>query len=168
VVLLKICKRPCSVNRGAVVSTAVFLVAVFWAVILTVGSPRMLLRIAATRFCVLPPWLFLLASSVFYAVCGAALGAVLFSRGRGGETAKYRGAFFVSVAVSASYLWYAVTFGAHFFLPAFLLSVVALFGFFVAAVNFRRVCRLASVGMCCVVAWSAYFAVLTLLLFFFV
>lgn len=152
---------------GAAIATAILLVAVWLVVLFMIGSPRMLLRLISGRVAIFPPWLFILLIFAFYAVCGFCIGAVLFFRRRSDETAKYRGAFFFSIAVAASYLWYALFFGARFFLPAALLSAVAVTGLVVAAVNFRRVSPLAAIGLFSATAWGVYCLVISVLCFFF-
>ena len=158
--------QPRRVHYGATVTMAAFFAAAFLIVLLIVGSPRLLLRVASAHVPVLPSWLFCLGFLAFFAIDGASLGAVLFQHGRWQETAKYRGAFFLSIAVVASYLWYAVTFGAHFFLPSVLLALVAMVFFAASAVNFRCVCRPAAWGMGIAALWAGYLLVLSVLLFF--
>ena len=156
-----------AIHRGAAIGTAIFLVAVWLIVLFMVGSPRILLRFAAGHIVVLPSWIFLTLTVAFYAVLGFSLGAVLFKRRCVNETAKYRGAFFFSIAITVSYLWYALVFGARFFLPALLLAAIFTLGFVIAAFNFRRVLRLASYGMWLAAIWGAYLFLLSLLFFFF-
>ena len=154
-------------HLGAAIGTAIFLVAVWLIVLFIVGSPRILLHFASGHIVVLPSWLFLTLTIVFYGIAGFSIGAVLFECRRVNETSKYRGAFFFSIAITASYLWYALTFGARFFLPALLLAAIFTLGFVIAAVNFRRVVRLASHGMWIAAIWGAYLFLLSLLFFFF-
>lgn len=156
-----------SVRCGAAIATAIFFVVVWFIVLFIVGSPRMLLLFAAGRVAVLPSWLFLTLTVVFYAIMGFCTGAVLFACRCVNETAKYRGAFFFSIAVTASFLWYALAFGARFFLPALLLAAVVAVGLVITAFNFRRVVRLASWGMWIAAAWGLYLLLLSLLFFFF-
>ena len=155
------------VNRCATVASTLLLVIVWIIVLSIVGSPRLLLRMVGTTNVTLPSWVFLVMTFVFYAVCGFSIGAVLSCRHPVNETAKYRGAFFFSIALMLSYLWYALSFGARFFLPAVVLAFISSFCFLVSAVNFRVVFRLASVGMWIVFAWSLYLLFFSLFCFFF-
>ena len=158
--------QPRRIHYGATVTMAVFFAVAFLVVLLIVGSPRLLLRAASARVPVLPSWLFCLGFFVFFAIAGAALGAVLFQHGQWRDTAKYKGAFFLSIAVVASYLWYAVTVGAHFFLPSILLAAVAMTFFAPSSVNFRCVFRPAAWGMGISALWAGYLLVLSVRLFF--
>ena len=155
-----------TVHKGAAVWVAVFLVAVWLIVFFMIGSPRMLIRWISGRVAVPPTWLFTVMLCVFYALCGLCAGAVLFSCRKVDETSKYRGAFFFSLALMASYLWYALFFGARFFLVAAVLSLAAMLTLMLSVFNFCRVLRLCSLLWGAVV-WCGYCVTLSLLCFFF-
>ena len=81
--------------------------------------------------------------------------------------ARYRGALFFSLALTVHYIWYALSFGSHFFVLAFLIGLFSVFLCFVAAMNFRRVSGIAAVGAWCAMLWSVYITVLSAFFFFF-
>ena len=93
------------------------------------------------------------------------MGSVLGDRRRGCDVIRYRGAFFLTIAITLCYLWYALFFGARFFLPALLLSAVASVCFLISAVNFRRIFCTAFWGMWFCFGVSAYHVILSLLCF---
>ncbi|MBR4873751.1 MAG: hypothetical protein IKV00_07930, partial [Clostridia bacterium] len=65
-----------------------------------------------------------------------------------------------------SYLWYALLFGAHFFLPAFLLAGLAAFCAASAFVGCRLRDRPISLALIGVIVLSVYFLLLTVIAFF--
>ncbi len=152
---------------GGAVSSAIVLAVVWLTVLFIVGTPRGMLFFISTSVPTLPTWLFLLVMMFFFALCGFCMGAVLFGRG-GGEVHKYRGAFYLSIALAAGYLWYAVMFGAALFLPAAFMAAVLLMGLVVAAVNFRRCLFIASVGLWLAAAWAFYLLFFSFFCFFLV
>lgn len=81
------------------------------------------------------------------------------------DAIRYRGAFFATVAVTLCYLWYALFFGAGFFLPALILAAISAVCFFAAAASVRRVFRFASVGFWICFGVDLYFVFLSLLCF---
>ena len=155
------------IHMGGAIGGALFLVGVWLIVLMIVGSPRMLLHFAAKQILVLPAWLFLVLSFLFYAICGFCVGAILFDCRRTREVARYRGAFFFSLAITVSYLWYALFFGARFFLPALLFSAIVSLFLIVTAVNWRGLLRPCFPMMWLAVGWSVYLFVFCLTCFFF-
>ena len=155
------------VNGGAALAVGIFFAVFFLIVLFMVGTPRGLLFAASHRVQALPSWLFLLVCLFFYFACGLSLGCVLFQKGGAWEVPKYRGAFFFCIGIAASYLWYAVTFGARFFFLALLLSAFSTVFLALSALNFRRAFCASFWGMAVSVLWQIYLTVFTVLLFFF-
>lgn len=140
---------------------------IVWLIVLSiVGSPRSFLQLIALRTITFPPWLFLLLMLALFVICGGSIGMVFGNWRRGCELSRYRGAFFFTVAITLCYLWYALFFGARFFLPSLLLSAIVCFCFMLAAMNFRKVFRAAAVGMWIAFGISAYLFFLSLFCFF--
>ena len=155
------------IHVGAAVGTAIFLVAVWWIVFCMIGTPRRLLYFLSGCPFVLPSWMLILLLFVFFALSGFCVGAVLFAERCTDEISKYRGAFFFSIAITAGYLWYAMTFGAALFLPAILLAAVMVAGLVITAVNFSRCSCVASKGMWIAAGWGVYLLVFSVVWFLF-
>ena len=140
---------------------------VVWLIVLSmVGSPRALLGLIAIRFAVLPSWLFLLLVTVLFVLCGGSLGMVFAGKRKGGDLPRYRGSFFLTIAVTFCYLWYALFFGARFFLPALLLAAGLCFCFLMAALSYRKLFRIAEACMWLAAGIGAYCLILSLFCFF--
>jgi hypothetical protein len=125
----------------------------------------MLLRLLATRFFVLPAWLFLATMTLFFVILGGCLGALL-GNVREAEGPRYRCAFFLSLCAVSTYLWYALFFGARFFLPAFLLAATAAFCAVVTLTGSRVRCRLMFIAFLGMVLHSFGLLFLTVNAFF--
>ena len=124
------------------------LLGLVWLIVLSmVGTPRALLLLLSHRMAVPPSWIFLLSMLILFLVCGFCIGGALCVEKWGVDLCRYRGAFFFAVALPLCYLWYAVLFGAHFFLIAALLALFSCLFFFFCAINFWRVSSLASMGI---------------------
>ena len=160
-------QRPNRVHGGPVVAVGVFLTVVFGIVLFMVGSPRGLLLVASRRIRVMPCWLFLTLCFSFYFLGGASLGRVLFQKRSACDAARYRGAFLFSLGIVCSYLWYAITFGSHFFFVSLLFSLIGLAFLVLSLLNFRRAVPTAFWGTVLLTVWQVYLLVLTVRLFFF-
>ena len=151
---------------GGATAFGAILLGIVWLIVLSiVGSPRLLLHLISTRILVLPSWLFLAWMLLLFLVGGACMGMVLGGRRRGCDVIRYRGAFFFTVAITICYLWYALFFGARFFFPALVLSLVSCGCFLVAAINFKRVFPLACFGTWFCFCASAYQTLLSTICF---
>lgn len=159
--------RVQKINRTAAIVSAAFLISVWALVLIKVGSPRILLYFADQKASLIPSWLFLLGSFLFYGVCGACVGAVLFCRAARKEVYKYKGAFFFSLSLASGYLWYAAAFGSRFFVLATLMALAATFFLSVSAVCFYKVIPLTVIGMLFSLLWMIYLIILSLFFFFF-
>ena len=126
-----------------------------------------LLYFADQKVSLIPSWLFLLGSFLFYGVSGACVGAVLFCRAARKEVYKYKGAFFFSLSLASGYLWYAAAFGSRFFVLATLMALAATFFLSVSAVCFYKVIPLTVIGMLFSLLWMIYLIILSLFFFFF-
>ena len=142
------------------------LLGVTWCIVLAlVGAPRLLLRVLSPCFFVMPTWLFLVAMALFFVVAGGCLGALL-GNGSEAEGPRYRCAFFLTLCAVFSYLWYAMFFGARFFLPAFLLAVLAAFCAVSTFAGGRLRCRPIFLALIGLLVHSVYLLLLTVNAFF--
>ena len=149
----------------AVVVGALLLWIVWMIVLSIVGSPRLLLYLISSRIPTLPTWIFILFVSLLFLVCGGCLGKILVSGKRTNDAVRYRGSFFATVAITLCYLWYALFFGARFFMPALILSVISAACLLVAAASVRGVFRRESLGFYACFGVVLYFVFLSLLCF---
>ncbi len=130
-----------SLHRGGAVFGAILLLSVWLIVYLIVGSPVALLHYLGRQLTMPPPWLFFLCSCGFYAGMGALAGGILFGCRKVDEVAKYRGAFFFSIGMTAGYLWYALFFGARLFLASLIMAALWSAAVLLSIVNFCRTVR---------------------------
>ena len=151
---------------GGVLAGACLLVVVWFIVISIVGTPRGLLHMLSVKSCIMSSWLFLVLATIYYILCGAAAGKVLCLCRWRGEIYAYRGLFFLSVAITLGYLWYALFFGAGYFLPAALLACASFLCLTVAALNFRVFSYLSVHLIWVCAAVSAYFLIVSIFSFF--
>ena len=162
--LKKQCRAMCN---GRAIAGACLLTAVWLIVLGIVGSPRLILHLLSKRIWVVPSWLFLVLIMLFYVVCGMGIGAVLLDRRCSSFVGTYRGAFFFSIGITLSYLWYALFFGARYLLPALILSFFAFACLLITAINFHQI-RILSAKLIGIGAGiMVYFFALTIFSFFF-
>ncbi len=156
---LWLCPKPA-------VAVGALLLWIVWMIVLSVvGSPRVLLYLISARIPTLPTWVFILFISLLFLVCGGCLGAILAGGRRGSNAIRYRAAFFATVAVTLCYLWYDLFFGARFFLPALILSVLSAVCFLAAATGVCRVFRRVGIGFLLCFGIDLYFVFLSSLCF---
>lgn len=160
----KQCRAMCN---GGAIAGACLLTAVWFIVLCIVGSPRLILHLLSECIWVSPSWLFLILTVLFYVTCGMGIGTALFDRRCSSLVGTYRGAFFFSISMTLSYLWYALFFGARYLLPASLLSLLSCVCLIMTIINFRKImirsAKLIGIGA----GIMAYFCTLTIFSFFF-
>ena len=165
--LLREIKNEWKNCSGPIITTVAIIFGVVWLIVLSmVGSPRALLGLITLRFFAVPSWLFLLLMTILFVVCGGSFGMVFGGRRRGSDLLRYRGSFFLAIAVTLCYLWYALFFGARFFLPALLLALAVCFCFFMAAVSYGKLFRIVGICMWLAAGIGLYCLILSFFCFF--
>lgn len=167
-------KRRCVLFRGSRVNTAGMIVGIsilvfVWMIVcLVVGVPISVFHYFRGNTLLPPRWLYLLSDLISHAALGAAIGIALCERRYMFEVQKYRGAFYFSLAIVLGYLFHAFFFGVGFFLVAFVLTAMELFGLVIAMMNFYHGNRLCSFLTLIGCVWACYRMLLSFFCFFIV
>ena len=152
-------------NSGALYG-ACLLCALWFVVLGIVGTPRMILYMLSSRGWLIPSWLLLLLTTLYYVFGGLAVGSVLARHRCPSGVHAYRGSFFFSIGVALSCLWYALFFGAGYFFIATWLSLISWICLVIAALNFRVFSCFAVKTIWISIGISAYFLIISIFSFF--
>ena len=98
--------------------------------------------------------------TVWYALVGFCLGAVLSCRVHGKQVHVYKGSMYLIVALVFNLVWYPLFFGGNAFFLAFWNCLIIIFFTLMAAVEYLKVYVFAGVCMFMHVVWLVYCAVL--------
>ena len=158
--------RHCQINGAGMLVGASVVVIVWMAVCFAVGVPLSVFHYFRGHTPLMARWLYLLADLCSHAVLGAAIGIALCNRRYAFELQKYRGAFYFVLAIVFGYLFNAFFFGMGFFLVAFVLAAMEVFGLVVAMLNFCRFNRFCSFLIFCGCIWGLYRMMLAFFCFF--
>jgi hypothetical protein len=158
--------RNCRINTAGVIVGASILVVVWIIVCLAVGVPISVFHYFRGNTPLPARWLYLLSDLISHAALGAAVGSVLCDRRYAFEAQKYRGAFYFALAIVLGYLFHAFFFGIGFFLVAFVLTAMELFGLVIAMMNFYHVNKLCALLTLVGCAWACYRMLLAFFCFF--
>jgi hypothetical protein len=91
-----------------------------------------------------------------HAGLGAALSATLCDRRHCFEALKYRGAFYLLLAIVVGYLYYGFYFGIEFFLVALVLAAIEFLGLLIATLNLFRVIKISAIPSAIGCLWAIY------------
>lgn len=130
-------KKGCRASVMALWVAAVSVLVLYLVVFCMVGGYAHTFHMLRGYVPLLPLWLFGILDWLCVASGGVALGSILFE-GRLYEERRFRCAFFLVLALTLGYFWFALFFGAHVFLLAGLLSIAALFSTLASLACIRR------------------------------
>ena len=142
------------------------LLAVFFAVRFTAGSPYVVMQ-RLRLFGLIPPvFLTTLLITLWYLLIGGAFGLGLFSPCRGREADRYKGGMLFVLLAVLELLWYTCFFVRSELFFAVLLALVTVVLAVGVALCFRRVARLSFCLMLAHAAWLCYLLVVCLIALF--
>ena len=151
---------PCRLN-GKIVLTCVFCVLFFGLLSRFLSRPPyLMLRLLGLNRIFPPPFLMSVLWTVWYALVGFCLGAVLSCRVHGKQVHVYKGSMYLIVALVFNLVWYPLFFGGNAFFLAFWNCLIIIFFTLMAALEYLKVYVFAGVCMFMHVVWLVYCAVL--------
>lgn len=157
---------PCRLN-GKLVIICVFCVLFFGLLSRFLSRPPYLtLKMLDLDGISPPPFLMGILWTLWYAVIGFCLGAVLSCGVHGKQVHVYKGSMYLIVALVFNFVWYPLFFGGNAFFLAFWNCLVIIFFTLMAALEYLKVYFFAGICMFMHIVWLLYCSILNALALF--